>query len=172
MKIEMPEGVRVAAPAKRASEERSIQLVLDHLQLRDDGHTVVKFVMSTQEQLEALAGLAQYYGLSEALASPGNLSLISQMHGEEAAILILTTETNTQVLLAAEDWDELSRRFDTTLELVRFLKSNVEKLYAAEYQAKGMLPVLAMIGLSAAPAQAPAPGDQQSAPKSTRSKKA
>lgn len=148
MRVELPRGARAAAPLPVDRDYATIQVVLNHLQIRDDGHEVCEFVMSTESQLESLASLASYYKLLPALSTPSTLAIVQAMVNEDAAILILTTRENTQVIIDLNDWAALSDHFPTQFAVVDFLSKTVATHYAQAMNEKGGIPTLMMFGLN------------------------
>lgn len=164
MKVELPKAA-IAAAAPETREFRSLQMVLDHLQVREDGHEVVKFVMSTQIQLDALSALAGYYQMGGALATPAALAIVASMSGEDAPVLVLTTPENTQVLFDLDDWAAIQDYFPSQFAVCDFLAQAVAEQYKNALNERGGLPALMMFGLNGIKAKAPEPDVPQPTPK-------
>lgn len=133
----------------------SIQLVLNHLQLRQDGHYVQEFVMSTQSPVEVLGALAQYYGESHVLATPQALSIIQQAPQHQACAYVYVTPENIQVIMDADDWAALCERFPTQFGTCDLLAREVSRAMAAQINQSGSYGKLYILGMDAEVAEAP-----------------
>lgn len=113
----MPEALlaRAAAAALTATvtEYASVSLVLDHLAERDDGHTVLKHIFSTQTATESLMADLQYYGLLGVLTSPRLMRTVADASDVAAVFVLLVPEigqhrAHTVVIADAAIYTELT----------------------------------------------------------------
>jgi hypothetical protein len=146
----MPE---TAAPQATLYEEfSSIVLTIDHLAQTNHpaGHSIHKFVLSTQTLNESMIGLFNYYGVAQLLAEASTLELFQRSAQPVGLpIFILHTAENTEVVTDIDTYAVLASRYDgSVLRATEALVDMTGKWLSQQIEAQGGASLLSLMMLS------------------------
>lgn len=96
-------------PATEAKEEfSSVSVVIDHLvnDVRDDGHTVISTVWSTESAQESLLSQLTYFGQTGLLRNSNVIAMVHAASQKAVAIVYTISDRQTNVILDAKVWGD------------------------------------------------------------------
>jgi hypothetical protein len=117
----MTDAPEAAAPV---ADFASIQVIFDHLQNKEGGHFLSKFVLTTEDPDTALSSLVKYYDMPFILAAPGGMAVVKQAAMVQDFAYIYTNPENIQVIMALESWALLCSQYPDNNQLSAVLELN------------------------------------------------
>ena len=148
-------------------EFRSVILTIDHLSKRNDGHLAQKMVTSTEDLVETMLSLFDYYKEVELTQSKANIELFQKASQLSLPAFIYRTSVNTQVVLEWNTFAFLTQVSGSMKGAVELALNNAAQAMINSDEARGdVVPLLLMAfdmeavkdpGAEAAPASKPAP---------------
>lgn len=136
------------AAEKVAQEEfSSVCIEVDHLvnEVRDDGHTVVKTVWSTESAKRSLMSQIQYFKQTDLLHDEGVFEMIHTAGKKAVAIVFHINERQTNIIIDSKVWGDTIQNEDlggTVLSTIASFIALSADLQKAAREAGELSPIL------------------------------
>jgi nitroreductase len=148
--LELPQEAETAVAVN--PDFASVVLTIDHMATQEHapGHTIRKWVTSTQSLAESMLALIGYYGEQHLLARETTLELFAQAQACEHAVFVYHTPQNVQIVASIETFALMAERFGlgSLFVATEKLEQIVAQQVGAQIAASGGVVPLSLFALS------------------------